>query len=104
MCFAEVPWYQLRYTELVMKTVLFAALCASSVLLAADPFVGRWDLTLTNPKESYPNWMEILDKDGKLEGRIQPRGGAVRPILGTTREGSKLLVTVSRATERAPEV
>src|SRR5688572_19239705 len=87
-----------------MKTVLFAALCASSVLFAADRFVGRWDLTLTNPKESYPNWMELVEKDGKLEGRIQPRGGSVRPILGMTREGSKLLVTVSRATERAPEV
>ena len=87
-----------------MKTVLFAALCGAGVLLAADPFLGRWDLTLTNSKESYPNWMEIVEKDGKLEGRIQPRGGSVRPIISTSREASKLLVTVSRATERAPEV
>jgi hypothetical protein len=67
-----------------------------------NPFVGRWDLTLTTPKDSYPNWMEIEDKGGALSGRIQPRGGAVRPIVALKQDGSRLLVTVMAANERGP--
>jgi len=48
--------------------------------------------------------MELVDKDGKLDGRIQPGGGAVRPIVAAKVDGSHLIVTVSAATDRAPEV
>src|SRR5688572_28242299 len=56
-------------------------------------FRGRWDFTVTpatgNP---YPQWMELREEAGKIEGRVQPRGGGWRPILGATFESGKLLV------------
>ena len=47
--------------------------------------------------------MEIVEKDGKLDGRIQPRGGAVRPIVAARVENGHLLITV-QATGRGPEI
>jgi 3-keto-disaccharide hydrolase len=77
-----------------MKQFCLAFLAATALMqAAANPFVGRWDITVTTPKDSYPDWMEIVEKDGKLDGRIQPRGGAVRPIASATMSGSRLLVT-----------
>jgi hypothetical protein len=67
-------------------------------------FVGRWDLTLTAANNrSWPQWMEIVDKDGKLDGRIQPQGGAVRPIVDTKMEGDHLLITVAKGTNNRPD-
>jgi len=59
-------------------------------------FMGRWDMNVTpasgNP---FPQWMELLEKDGKIEGRVQPRGGGWHPILGAKTESGKLIVAVS---------
>jgi hypothetical protein len=99
-------------TQLGLAFLLFAGVFAgvfADFALGApaqtgkNPFVGRWDLTLTTPKDSYPNWMEIEDKGGALSGRIQPRGGAVRPIVALKQDGSRLLVTVMAANERGPD-
>jgi hypothetical protein len=66
---------------------------------AANPFAGRWDFTVTTPKDTYPQWMELVDKDGAAEVRIQPRGGAVRPAVAAKVEGSHLLITLSAKPE-----
>jgi hypothetical protein len=67
-------------------------------------FVGRWDLTLTAANNrTWPQWMEIVEKDGKLDGRIQPQGGAVRPIVDTKVEGDHLLITVAKGTNNRPD-
>jgi hypothetical protein len=71
---------------------------------AKNPFLGRWDLNLTSPRGAWPQWMEIVEKDGKLDGRVQPRGGAVRPIAGARIENDHLLLTVQAATQRTPEL
>jgi hypothetical protein len=47
--------------------------------------------------------MEIVEQDGKLSGRIQPTGGAVRDIVDAKLEGSHLLITVTAAAGRQPE-
>jgi hypothetical protein len=74
-------------------------------MLAQDrnPFLGRWDLTLTGPDASWPQWMELVENGGKIDGRIQPRGGAVRPIVAARMEDGHLLITV-QAAGRGPEV
>ena len=65
--------------EIFFLPILLVALAASAPA-QKSPYAGRWDLTVTpqsgNP---YPQWMEITEKDGKLEGRFQPRGGAWTP-------------------------
>jgi hypothetical protein len=80
---------------------LFTAALAIPALSqgAANPFTGRWDFTVTTPKDTYPQWMELVDKDGSAEVRIQPRGGAVRPAVTAKVEGSHLLITVSAKPE-----
>ena len=43
----------------------------------AKPFLGRWDITVTPTTGApFPQWLEVEEKDGKIEGRFQPRGGA----------------------------
>jgi hypothetical protein len=61
----------------------------------AKPFLGRWDVVATpatgNP---YPQWMELVEKDGKIEGRVQPRGGGWRPILGAKVDSGKIVINL----------
>jgi hypothetical protein len=89
---------------------LYAILAVAATLIGPassqtrNPFLGRWDLVVTSPRSTANQWMEIVEKDGKLDGRIQPGGGAVRPIVAARMEGSHLIVTVTAATDRAPEV
>jgi hypothetical protein len=64
---------------------------------AGRGFAGRWDLTLTNARRSWAQWMEIVPKGDAVEGRIQPAGGAVRPIIAARVEGGHLLITVQAA-------
>ncbi len=89
----------------ILGTLLAAAAALTLPALAqsGNPFLGRWDLTLTNANGSWPQWMEVVDNAGKVDGRIQPRGGAVRPIVAAKVEGGHLLITV-QAAGRGPEV
>jgi len=91
-----------------MLQVLFIALGVVSLAVAQDAktYLGRWDVTVTPAAENpYPQWMELLEKQGKIEGRVQPRGGGWRPILGATRESGKIVIAVSAAANaRGPAV
>jgi hypothetical protein len=69
---------------------------------APSPFAGRWDITVTTLKESYPGWMELVERDGKPEVRIQPRTGSVHPAAGVELNGAHLALTVSAADAKAP--
>ena len=87
-----------------MKMICLALLAGAAFAQSGgQAFLGRWDLTLTNARGSWPQWMELAEKDGALGGRIQPRGGAVRPIVAAKVEGGHLLITV-QAAGRGPEV
>src|SRR6476619_1997229 len=91
--------------RLMTALLLATARATTAFPQASKPFLGRWDLTLTSPRGgTWPQWMEIVEKDGKLDGRIQPRGGAVRPILGAKVEGGHLRIAVTAPTQKAPEV
>ena len=88
-----------------MKIIAFVLLALGLPAFAQSgkAFLGRWDLALTNSRGSWPQWMELVQKGDALDGRIQPRGGAVRPIVAAKMEGDHLLITVSAA-GRGPEV
>jgi hypothetical protein len=81
--------------KLVIIAVASAVLPWIAAGQDAKAFLGRWDMTVTpasgNP---YPQWMELVDKSGKIEGRVQPRGGGWRPILGAKMESGKLVVAL----------
>lgn len=70
----------------------------SGAAAAAKPFLGRWDMTVTPATgKPYPQWMELIEKDGKIEGRVQPRGGGWSPIIGAKVDGNKMIVEVQKA-------
>jgi len=62
----------------------------------ANSFAGRWDLTLTGPNGSWPQWMEMAD-NGDL--RVQPRSGSVHPVKDAKVEGSHMTVGMGGGTE-----
>lgn len=78
----------------------FATLCLAAAALSAaavaqsNPFLGRWDLTVTSGNTSYPDWMQLSEKDGKLDAWIQPRAGGAFHALDAKLEGSRLIVTM----------
>jgi len=59
-------------------------------------FLGRWDMNVTPASgKPYPQWMELVEKNGKIEGRVQPRGGGWHPIAGAKMEGGKFVVALA---------
>src|SRR2546423_8747688 len=89
------------------KSLLFTALicaCTMPGFGQKNPFLGRWDLTITPQSgTAYPSWMEITEKDGKIEGRYQPRGGQWRPLVAAKVDNGHLTATI-QAAGRGPEV
>jgi len=86
-----------------MKRFIGLLIFAPALLTAANPFAGRWDMTVTTPNSTYPGWMELVEKDGKPQVRVQPRAGSVHPVSGVRMEGSHLILVVSPAEGNRPE-
>lgn len=45
---------------------------------SAQPFLGRWDLTLKTPTREYPSWLEITEQGGELKALFTSRWGHAR--------------------------
>lgn len=45
---------------------------------SAQPFLGRWDLTLKTPGRESPSWLEITQEAGQLKARLVSRWGHAR--------------------------
>jgi hypothetical protein len=83
-----------------MKPIAIALMAAGALLMSAapknsQPFAGRWDLTITTAKGTYPSWMEFTEKDGKPEVRIVGRVASVHPAQDVKLEGAHLAFTTS---------
>ncbi len=88
----------------VATVALAASLAWTAAAQDAKAFVGRWDMLVTPASGSpYPQWMELIEKNGQIEGRVQPRGGGWRPILGAKVDSGKIVIAVSAA-GRGPAV
>jgi Domain of Unknown Function (DUF1080) len=48
---------------------------------AAEPFLGRWDITVKTPTREYPAWLEIRLQDGKLTGLMVGQWAHAVPVL-----------------------
>ncbi|HLW77097.1 MAG TPA: DUF1080 domain-containing protein, partial [Bryobacteraceae bacterium] len=89
-----------------MKSILVLTLLLAPVGARGEsPFAGRWDLTVTSQRDgqTYPDWMEIVEKDGAATARVQPRTGSVRPATVVKMEGNRLTLRLSAATAKRPE-
>ncbi len=91
------------YTQRVKIRVLFLSLLATALAATVSAqdtkaFLGRWDMTATPATgKPYPQWMELTENGGKIAGRVQPRGGAWRPIIGAHMDAGKLIVDLGPA-------
>ncbi len=73
-----------------MKTLLAVAIIAAASSIPATlpaqnaalaPAVGRWDITVTGPRGTYPSWLEVrLSGNRMLVGQFVGNGGSARPI------------------------
>jgi Domain of Unknown Function (DUF1080) len=68
---------------------------ASDKAPSVEPFLGRWDLTLTAPGREYPSWLEIRQEDGQLKARMTSRWGNARQLPKITVSSDGLLTFVS---------
>ena len=56
------------------------ATSSSGPAVSADPFLGRWDLTLKAPDREYPSWLEIRQENGQLKAQMVGRWGNARAL------------------------
>lgn len=92
-----------RYTHQVncrplLGSILSVFLVTSAAGQGSKSFAGRWDMTVTPASGApYPQWIELTKEGDGFAGRIQPRGGAWRPIAGTHMQGADLIVDLGKA-------
>jgi len=84
--------------KILFVPILLTALASTVTAQDVKEFLGRWDMTVTPATgKPYPQWIELTENDGKIEGRVQPKGGAWHPITDAHIESGKLIVTVGQA-------
>jgi Domain of Unknown Function (DUF1080) len=83
---------------------VLAALVLPVAVLAADPFAGRWDITVKAGNSTYPDWLEVTDNGSSLHVRYQPRGGSVRPLSDSKIEGDHLLLNINGNGKQGPTI
>ncbi len=86
---------------------LCLALCAFASILPfaaaeSNPFVGRWDITVTTPTDHYPDWMEVKETNGQISALIQPRTASTRVAADVKLQGSHLTFTLIPAAKGGP--
>ena len=78
-------------TFVLMGVMLLASVGGSAVSAQDNPFLGRWDITATTARETYPLWLEVREENGQLVGFLQERTGSVRKLAEIAREGDELI-------------
>jgi hypothetical protein len=86
----------------VALTIAAAALLPALSQNASNPFAGRWDMTVTVGNDHFPSWMEVTEKGGSLDARVQQRTGNVAPVAAVKMDGPRLIVTIAAAAPARP--
>lgn len=88
-------------------TLLLAAVALTPALSQKESRValnGRWDLTVTTPKDTYPSWLEFTDKGGTPEIRIVGRVASVHAATDVKVEGPRVTFTTSEWFDQPTQV
>lgn len=69
-----------------------ALLAGGTGAIAADGsrFLGRWDLTVRTPTETFPSWLEVAGQGGKTTIRLQGKVATVHPVKEFQLTGERL--------------
>lgn len=57
---------------------------------AVQPFLGRWDLTITTPTGTAPSWLKLYEERGALKATLTGRWGNARPLPRVSISGDAL--------------
>ncbi len=77
--------------KLILLSIAATVVAATAIAQKnANPFLGRWDITVTTDRGTYPDWMEITQTEYGLAAIIQPRAGGRIGNAELKREGSQL--------------
>ncbi len=80
-----------KSTRHTLVLIALFVLCTSALgASSANPFVGRWALTIPG---GGAGWLGVVEKDGQLSASILWGGGSVLPVSSAKVEGGKLIVT-----------
>ena len=61
-------------TRILAATACVAIGLAPAHSQSSNPFAGRWDIVVAAANETYPDWMEMIERDGSWQARMQPKG------------------------------
>jgi hypothetical protein len=87
----------------IPAAIVLACACAATLGAQGNPFLGRWDITATTPKATYPYWLEVKEENGQLAGWFQDRWGSVRKLPEIAREGNELVFSFGPPKAGAPK-
>lgn len=73
-----------------LRLLPLVLLASGSLAFSANPYIGRWALTLPG---GAAGWLGVEEKDGALSGSVLWGGGSVVPVQGVKLDGDKLIVT-----------
>lgn len=65
---------------------------------------GRWDLTVTTDKETYPSWLEFRESPGGPKVRVVGKVASVHPGENAQVEGATLTFTTSEWFDKSTRV
>jgi hypothetical protein len=71
--------------------LVLTLVCLSAAWAQPNAFIGKWDITATTAKESYPYWLEVKEEGGKLVGYFLNRTGSVTKLPEIAIEGKELV-------------
>lgn len=57
---------------------------------SAQPFLGRWDMTMNTPTGDVPSWLDLYEQGGSLKAMMTGRWGNARPIAQVSISGGSL--------------
>ncbi|HUL15896.1 MAG TPA: DUF1080 domain-containing protein [Terriglobales bacterium] len=69
---------------------------------SANPYLGRWDLTLKTPEHEAPSWLELSEENGQLNARFVGRWGNARPLPKAEFANGKLTFVSPKEEENTP--
>ena len=90
-------FHGLRWSDTGIDAAAWLTVASLAAAQNADPFVGRWALTIPN---GGSGWLSIDQKNGYLDGAILWGGGSVKPVSSVYVDGSTLHITRSHEVKR----
>ena len=80
----------MKFRKLLAAVLAMASFCFCQAAGAAahdaassssiQPFLGRWDITITTPSGKVPSWLDLYEQSGALKAEMTGRWGNARPI------------------------